>query len=263
MEMTFFEGQFWTALLQIIGINIVLSGDNAVVIALAARNLPVKQRRWAVIGGTLGAVVMRIGFTVIVVYLMTIPYLKLVGSALLCWIAIKLLVPEGGDGEGEGKIKAGSSIGSAITTIMVADAVMSLDNVIGIAAAAKDSLTLVILGLAISIPIVVFGSTLMLKLLDRYPILVVGGGALLGWVAGDIAVADPAIEVWLAPYQPIVHYLAAALGAVVVVLVGTWLARRKEARQKKVEIVASEHHGASGSQTPRVGEPHAKHSRSG
>ncbi|MSP80762.1 MAG: TerC family protein [Rhodospirillales bacterium] len=243
--MTFFEGQFWTALLQIIGINIVLSGDNAVVIALAARNLPAKQRRWAVIGGTVGAVVMRIGFTVIVVYLMTIPYLKLVGSALLFWIAIKLLVPEGGGGEG--KVKAGSSIGSAITTIIIADAVMSLDNVIGIAAAAKDSLTLVILGLAISIPIVVFGSTLMLKLLDRYPILVVGGGALLGWVAGDIAAADPAIEAWIEPYQPIVHYLAAAGGAGIVVLAGTWLARRKEARQKKVDIVASEHHGVSGS----------------
>lgn len=249
MEMGFFEAQFWAALLQIIGINIVLSGDNAVVIALAARNLPVKQRRWAVIGGTVGAVVMRIGFTVVVVYLMTIPYLKLVGSALLFWIAVKLLVPEGGEGDGvgEGKVKAGSTIWSAIVTIMIADAVMSLDNVIGIAAAAKDSLLLVVLGLAISIPIVVFGSTLMLKLLDRYPILVIGGGALLGWIAGDIAVADPAIENWIAPYQPIVHYLAAAGGAVFVVLAGTWLARRKEARQKKVEIVASEHHGASGS----------------
>jgi YjbE family integral membrane protein len=241
------EAEFWVALLQIIGINILLSGDNAVVIALAARNLPAKQQRIAVIGGTLGAVLMRIAFTAVVVYLMTIPYLKLVGSVLLFWIAIKLLVPEEGDGEGEGKFKAGATIWGAIVTIMIADAVMSLDNVIGIAAAAKDSMTLIVIGLAISIPIVVYGSTLMIKLLDRYPILVTGGGALLGWIAGDIAVTDPAVESFFAPYQPLIHHVIAIGGAVLVVLAGTWLARRKEARQKKVEIVASEHHGASGS----------------
>ncbi len=241
------DAEFWVALLQIIGINILLSGDNAVVIALAARNLPAKQQRIAVIGGTLGAVVMRIAFTAVVVYLMTIPYLKLIGSALLFWIAVKLLIPEEGDGAGEGKVKAGTSIGGAITTIMIADAVMSLDNVIGIAAAAKDSMTLIVIGLAISIPLVVYGSTLMIKLLDRYPILVTGGGALLGWIAGDIAVTDPAVESFFAPYEPMIHYVIAIGGAVLVVLVGTWLARRKEARQRKVEIVASEHHGASGS----------------
>jgi YjbE family integral membrane protein len=245
--MTFTDAEFWVALLQIIGINILLSGDNAVVIALAARNLPAKQQRIAVVGGTLGAVLMRIAFTAAVVYLMTIPYLKLFGSVLLFWIAVKLLVPEEGDSEGEGKVKAGSTMWGAIGTIMIADAVMSLDNVIGIAAAAKDSMMLIVIGLSISIPLVVYGSALMIKLLDRYPILVIGGGALLGWVAGDIAVTDPAIESYLAPYQPMIHYAIGIGGAILVVLAGTWLARRKEARQKKVEVVASEHHGAPGS----------------
>ncbi|MEK7820472.1 MAG: TerC family protein [Pseudomonadota bacterium] len=241
------DAQFWIALLQIIGINILLSGDNAIVIALAARNLPAKQQRIAVIGGTLGAVVMRIGFTVVVVYLMSIPYLKLVGSLLLFWIAVKLLIPEEGDGSEEGKFKAGSTITAAITTIMIADAVMSLDNVIGIAAAAKDDMTLIIIGLAISIPLVVYGSTIILKLMDRYPILITGGGALLGWVAGDIAVTDPVIEPYLASYPPVIHYAIAVGGAVFVVALGTWFARRKKAGPKKVETVASEHHGASGS----------------
>jgi YjbE family integral membrane protein len=242
--MAFTGAEFWLALLQIIGINILLSGDNAVVIALAARNLPAKQQRVAVIGGTLGAVLMRIAFTAVVVYLMTIPYLKIVGSALLFWIAIKLLVPEEGDGEGEGKIKAGATMWGAIGTIMVADAVMSLDNVIGIAAAAKDSMTLIVIGLAVSIPLVVYGSALMIKLLDRYPILVTGGGALLGWVAGDIAVTDPAIEHYLEPHQPMIHYIIAVAGAVFVVAVGKLLARRRDHR-RKIETVASEHHGAS------------------
>lgn len=241
------DAQFWLALLQIIGINILLSGDNAVVIALAARNLPAKQQRIAVIGGTLGAVVMRIGFTVVVVYLMSIPYLKLVGSLLLFWIAVKLLIPEEGNGGEEGKFKAGSTITAAITTIMIADAVMSLDNVIGIAAAAKNDMALIVIGLAISIPLVVYGSTIVLKLMDRYPILITGGGALLGWVAGDIAVTDPAVEPYLASYPPVIHYAIAIAGAVFVVALGVWLARRKKAGPKKVETVVSEHHGVSGS----------------
>ena len=132
-------------------------------------------------------------------------------------------------------------------TITIADAVMSLDNVIGIAAAAKNDMTLIIIGLAISIPLVVYGSTLILKLIDRYPLLVVAGGALLGWVAGDIAVTDQAIEGYLAPYQPLIHYAIGVGGAVFVVALGTWLARRKKAAHQKSETVVSERHGATGS----------------
>lgn len=237
--MSITDVQFWIALLQIIGIDILLSGDNAVVIALAARNLPPRERKLAVVLGTGGAVVMRIVFATIIVYLLQIPYLKLVGAVLLFWIAIKLLVPEEGGTEGkEGKIKAGPTLLAAMGTIMLADAVMSLDNVIGIAAAAKGSVLLLVIGLAISIPLVVYGSTLMLKLLDRYPWLVMLGSGLLGWVAGEIAVGDPFSAKWIATILPnlspaVVHYGAAVIGAVFVLVVGYPIAQRKKARIMK------------------------------
>jgi len=228
------EPQFWIALLQIIGIDILLSGDNAVVIALAARNLPSHQRRWAIIGGTAGAVGLRILFATVIVFLMKIPYLQLIGAVLLFWIAVKLLMPEHEGEDEHGNIKAGTTLRGAITTIIMADAVMSLDNVIGIAAAAKGSVELLIIGLLISIPLVVYGSTLVLKLLDRYPLLITAGGALLGWIAGDIAVRDPGIIKWTEPYMPYAHYISAAGCAVLAVAIGHLIARHQAKRRARV-----------------------------
>ena len=186
--------QFWASLMAIIGVKIVLSGDNAVVIALAARSLPPKQQKAAIFWGSSAAIVMRIILTIVAVELLRLPYLKLVGAALLLYIAIQLLLPED---EGDDGGPATGNLLSAIRTILVADLVMSLDNVIGVAAAAKGSLLLLILGLAISIPLVIFGSTLLVKVMERYPIIITLGAALLGWVAGDMAVTDPAVKGWV------------------------------------------------------------------
>lgn len=226
---------FWIGLLKIIGVNIVLSGDNAVVIALAARSLPAKQQKQAVIWGSGAAIVMRVLLTLFAVALLTLPWLKIIGSLLLFWIGVKLLVPEDGDDE----IEASDQLLSAIKTILVADLVMSLDNVIAVAAAAGGSVVLLILGLAISIPLVIFGATLLLKLMERFPIIITIGGALIGWVAGEMLVADQALQGWLSGLG--VHYvndrpmlgrwslelLAGAIGVVTVVAVGTLIARRK------------------------------------
>ncbi len=226
---------FWIGLLKIIGVNIILSGDNAVVIALAARSLPAKQQKQAVIWGSGAAVVMRIILTVFAVALLTLPWLKLVGSLLLFWIGIKLLIPE----EEDANIDASDNLIAAIKTILIADLVMSLDNVIAVAAAAGGSLTLLILGLAISIPLVVFGSTLLLHLMERWPVIITIGGGLLGFVAGEMLVADPALRDWLTGMG--VHFdgdkpkvgglslelIVGAVGAVIVIAAGTLLARRK------------------------------------
>src|SRR6188768_1518856 len=158
---------FWIGLLKIIGVNIILSGDNAVVIALAARSLPQKQQKQAVFWGAGAAIVLRVVLTLFAVALLTLPWLKLIGSLLLFWIGIKLLVPEDGDDE----IEASDKLLSAIKTILIADLVMSLDNVIAVAAAAGGSVILLVLGLAISIPLVIFGATLLVKLMDRFPII--------------------------------------------------------------------------------------------
>jgi len=227
--MSFTSPEFWIALLQIIGVNIVLSGDNAVVIALAARSLPAAQQKKAVAWGSGAAVVMRIVLTIVAVELLRLPYLKLVGAALLLWIAVQLLLPED---EGEGHAQASSNLMSAIKTILLADLVMSLDNVIAVAAAAKGSVTLLIIGLAISIPLVVFASTLLLTLMSRFPIIITIGAALLGWVAGEMAIGDPAVMEWVNEQAAYLHYLAPALGAIGVVLVGRALARRKEAEPR-------------------------------
>ncbi|TAK85471.1 MAG: TerC family protein [Betaproteobacteria bacterium] len=226
---------FWIGLLKIIGVNIVLSGDNAVVIALAARSLPAKQQKQAVIWGSGAAIVMRVLLTLFAVALLTLPWLKIIGSLLLFWIGVKLLVPEDGDDE----IEASDQLLSAIKTILVADLVMSLDNVIAVAAAAGGSVVLLILGLAISIPLVIFGATLLLKLMERFPIIITIGGALIGWVAGEMLVADQALQGWLsglgvdyANDKPMLgrwslELLAGAIGVVTVVAVGTLMARRK------------------------------------
>lgn len=184
------EPSFFLQIIQIVWINILLSGDNAVVIALACRSLPARERKWGVILGAGAAVFMRIIFTVMVMSLMQVPYLKLVGGLLLLWIAVKLLIDE----TDEADIRASSTIWNAVRTIAVADMVMSLDNVVAIAAAAKGSIPLIIFGLLISVPLIVFGATLIITILQRFPVLVWAGAALLGWVAGGLIVSDPSMQ---------------------------------------------------------------------
>jgi YjbE family integral membrane protein len=214
--------EFWIALSQIILINIVLSGDNAVVIAMASRSLPPHQQRQAILFGSVGAIVLRIVLTFFAVYLLGLPYLKLAGAALLLWIGIGLL--KGGDGEED--LEGHSNLAAAVRTIVMADLVMSLDNVIGVAAAAKGNVPLLVVGLVISIPLIIFGSAIILKLMTRFPVIITLGAALLGWVAGEMAVSDPAIAGWTAQHHAL-HTLVPALGAVLVVLVGKYLMSRQ------------------------------------
>ena len=198
----------------------------------------------AVAWGSGAAVVMRIVLTIVAVELLRLPFLKLVGAALLLWIAVQLLLPE--DEGGDGHTAGSASLMSAIKTILLADLVMSLDNVIAVAAAAKGSTALLILGLGISIPLVVFASTLLLTLMGRFPIIITIGAALLGWVAGEMAISDPAVKSWIDANAAFLHYLAPGLGAVGVVLFGTLLARRAEARQAAALPVAASAHVAKG-----------------
>ena len=224
---------FWVALSQIILINIVLSGDNAVVIALASRSLPPAQQKQAILFGSMGAIVLRIVLTFFAVYLLTLPYLKLVGAALLLWIGVGLL--KGDDGEED--LEGHSSLAAAIKTIVVADLVMSLDNVIGVAAAAKGNVPLLVFGLVISIPLIIFDSTLILKLMGRFPIIITLGAALLGWVAGEMAMSDPAIATWSAN-QHALHTLVPAIGALGVVTLGKWLMGRQQLQTAAAEGAA-------------------------
>ena len=217
--------EFWLGLMKIIWINIILSGDNAVVIALAARSLPPEQQKKAVFYGSAAAVVLRIILTVVAVKLLALPYLQIVGGALLLWIGFQLL---GDEDEGGGESKEHGSLMAAIRTILIADLVMSLDNVIAVAAAAKGSMVLLILGLAISIPLVIFGSTLMIKLMERFPIIVTVGAALIGWVGGETIAGDVVFKDVVSA-MPWLHYAAAAAGAVFVVLVGKALQKRAHA----------------------------------
>lgn len=225
---------FWVAAGQIIGINIILSGDNAVVIALACRMLPPKERLWGMVLGAGVAVLLRIGFTLVVAQAMGYPFLKLTGGVLLIWVAVKLVVPE--EDHGEGKVAAADNLWRAVRIVAIADIVMSLDNVIAIAAAAETAgirvdpahaeqikAALIVFGLVTSIPLIVAGSALLMSLLDRFPILVWAGAALLGWVAGDIMAKDPALARILTPDQMhTLHFWAAATGAAFVVLMGYW-----------------------------------------
>ena len=221
---------FWIGLLEIVWINIILSGDNAVVIALAARSLPPEQQRKAVLIGSGAAVVLRIVLTIVAAKLLALPYLQIIGGLLLLWIGYQLL-SEGEEEEGESKEYG--TLGAAVRTILLADLVMSLDNVIAVAASAQGNMVLLILGLAISIPLVIFGSTLMIKLMERFPIIVLLGAALIGWVGGETIVNDVSMRGVLAA-NPWLHYVAAAIGAAFVVAVGKSLqaraARRHAAR---------------------------------
>jgi YjbE family integral membrane protein len=229
---------FWIAVGQIIMIDILLGGDNAVVIALACRKLPPKLRTQGILWGTAGAIALRVILIFFALTLLAIPFLKLVGAALLLWIGIKLLLPE--DDDAHGDIQASDKLWAAVKTVIVADLVMSVDNVIAIAGAAQASgheghqMPLVIFGLLVSIPIIVWGSQLVIKLMDRFPMIITLGGMLLGWIAGTMAVSDPAVanpEGWTwvpkLPQTDAVRYAAGLAGALLVLAWGRLAARRR------------------------------------
>ena len=235
---------FWIALGQIIIIDILLGGDNAVVIALACRKLPPEQRKKGIIYGTMGAIVLRIILIAFAMVLLQLPFLKVIGAILLVWIGIKLIAP---DEESHDGIEGSDKLFAAIKTIIVADLVMSVDNVIAIAGAAQSSgehqFLLIVLGLLISIPIIVWGSQLVIKLMDRYPMIIVAGGMLLGWIAGGMFVTDPVFvhpEKWLwmpklgtidEKMLPVIsstlYWTAHIGGALLVLALGKWAASRK------------------------------------
>ena len=214
---------FWSAFGSIVLANIVLSGDNAVVIAMAARTLKPEQRVKAIFWGSAAAIVMRIVLTIVAIQLLTLPYLKIIGAVLLVYIGVDLLKGEN-DGDAGGKEINGMM--AAIRTILIADLVMSLDNVLAVAAAAKGNLPLLILGLLISIPLIIFGATLLTKVMERFPVIITVGAALLGFLAGEMLVTDPAISSYFGVASDITEWIAGAIGAVLVVGLGSWLSRR-------------------------------------
>ncbi len=230
---------FWLAVAQIIMIDILLGGDNAVVIALACRKLPPAQRRLGILWGTAGAIVLRIVLIFFALTLLQVPYLKIVGAALLLWIGIKLLMPE--DDDAHNNIQGSDRLWAAVKTVIVADFVMSLDNVIAIAGAAESAgdgneMVLVVLGLLISVPIIVWGSQLVIKLMDRFPAVITAGAMLLGWIAGSMIVGDPALTEWMPVDKKAgqadqisswVGYSAGVVGALLVLLVGRGLKARQ------------------------------------
>ncbi|MEJ8800000.1 TerC family protein [Trinickia caryophylli] len=229
----FFATLHWGAVLQIVVIDILLGGDNAVVIALACRKLPPAQRMQGVLWGTVGAIVLRVALIAFAVVLLDVPLLKFAGGLLLLWIGVRLLAPAHDAHE---NIKPADKLIAAIKTIIIADAVMSLDNVIAIAGAAEAAdpqhrVALVIFGLVVSIPLIVWGSTLVLKLLDRFPIIVAAGAALLGWIAGGLIINDPAGDRWPLLDTPVAEYGAHIAGAVLVVALGYLLKRRTLRRE--------------------------------
>ena len=237
----FASPEFWLALGKIIWVNILLSGDNAVVIALAARSLPPQQQKQAIMIGSGAAIAMRIVLTLVAAQLLLLPYLKLVGALLLLYIGVTLLLPE--DDSDDGGSGATSSMATAVRTILIADLVMSLDNVIAVAAAANGNVPLLIIGLATSIPLVIFGSTLLLKVIERYPAIVWAGAALLGFIAGEISVTDPAVAEWFAEQEAVwglgghrLQLLAGAIGAALVLGVGKALLSRRAALSNSTPV---------------------------
>ena len=291
------EGAFWAALFQIMLVNLVLSGDNAVVIALACRNLPVQYRQPAILAGSGGAIVLRIIFCVIVAWLLQIPYLKIAGALLLFWIGVKLITEDDGEGDDDG-VAAKSNLWGAIQTIIIADAVMSLDNAIAIAAAAEQAAkgdsfkawTLIIIGLLITIPIIIFGSQLIMKIMQRYPIVILIGGALLGFVAGEMLVTDKALlgddrrvgdlrhwfeaqaagllkpsaqagtDAYAKWMSGTLHYFelgCGLLGAILTIILGRWILARA-AKRKAIDLAA---HGPAVDLAADGARPHAGHER--
>ncbi len=215
--------QFWFAALQIIYINILLSGDNAVVIALACRGLPPKQRRWGVIWGAAGAVVLRVVLTVFAVKLLELPWLRAVGGVLLLWIGIKLIAEDGDDDK---TVQASERLWSAVRTVIIADLVMSVDNVLGVAAAARGSVPLLVFGLVVSIPLVIAGSQIILKLIERFPFIILAGGGLLGWIAGSLLVEDAALLPWIHANAGWLEWAGPVAGVLFVVGAAEFLKRR-------------------------------------
>jgi YjbE family integral membrane protein len=232
--MTLDEPGFWLAVVQIIWIDILLSGDNAVVIALACRKLPPSQRMWGIVLGTLVAITLRVAFTGIVTQLMTVPYVKLMGGALLFWIAVKLL---GGEENGRtGEIEAVDNLWHAIRIVAIADVVMSLDNIIAVAAVARGSYALLMFGLAVSIPLIMAGAALVIALLERFPVIVWAGAALLGWIAGEIIASDPLFAEQLDPATAHgVQLAVATAGALLVLFIG--MLRRRWTRRSAPDRV--------------------------
>ena len=228
----FSDSQVWVDVLKIIAIDLLLSGDNAVVIALACRNLPEEQRKKGVLFGMAGAVVLRILLTFFAVGLLSIPYVKLLGAALLVWIGVKLILPE--EEHDDGNVKADTRLVGAVRTIIVADFVMSLDNVLGVAAAAKGNAMLLVLGLLISIPLIGWSSQLVLKLIDRFPFFIHAGGALLGYVAGEMLLSEP---VALPLAESAFRWLIPLGTAVLVLATGRYLALRRPAERTAVDLV--------------------------
>ncbi|OIR11535.1 integral membrane protein TerC family protein [mine drainage metagenome] len=226
--------QFWVDVFKIIVIDLLLSGDNAVVIALACRNLPPDQRKKGIAYGVAGAILLRVVLTFFAVSLLSLPYLKLVGALLLIWIGIKLILPE--EEHGEGNVKADTHLWGAVKTIIIADFVMSLDNVLGVAAAAHGNAMLLVFGLLVSIPLIAWSSQLVLKLIDRFPFIIYAGGALLGYVAGEMLVGEALFKPLLET-QHALHWLVPGACAVLVLAVGKWLALRMAAEARAVDLV--------------------------
>lgn len=226
--MPIFDPVLWTALAKIIGVNVVLSGDNAMVIALAARSLAPREQKLAIFWGSGAAIFLRIVLTLFAVALLALPWLKLIGAVLLVWIGVKLLLP----GDGGPEVHAGENVWAAIRTILVADLVMSTDNVIAVAAAAGGDWILMAIGLAISIPLVIFGATLLLGLMERWPVIITAGAVLLGFVAGEMAWEDPAIASFATTFPDITHYGVALACAALVVGLGRMLAASGDSRSR-------------------------------
>lgn len=215
----------WSAFGSIMLANIILSGDNAVVIAMAARSLKPEQRGKAIFWGSAAAIVMRIILTIVAIQLLTLPYLKMIGAILLVYIGVDLL-SGGGDDDSHGK-EIGT-MGAAIRTILIADLVMSLDNVLAVAAAAKGNMPLLVVGLLISIPLIIFGSTLLMKVMERFPIIITLGAALLGFLAGEMLLTDPAFVGWFGKMGEQTIMFAGVIGAAIVVGLGLWMQKRSK-----------------------------------
>lgn len=235
------EGGFWLSVAQIIAIDVLLGGDNAVVIALACRRLPPHQRNRGIFWGVVGAIGLRIALIYFALYLLALPFLKIVGGLLLMWIGVKLLLPEAQDEHG--RIEGGTTLFAAVRTVVIADAVMSLDNVIAVAAAAKGDLALVIFGILVSIPLIVWGSKFVLRLMDRFPLVIVLGGALLGWIAGGMLVSDVVAHDWIANRLPHATLAAGLAGAALVVVLGRWLSASMAARSAPLREIPLDAHG--------------------
>jgi YjbE family integral membrane protein len=219
----------WLALLQICIINIVLSGDNAVVIALACRSLPPKQAKTAFMIGAVGIIVLRVGLTAVASLLLDIPFVSIVGSVLLVWIAVKLFASDEDDQDLEG----GSHFWEAVRIIIIADIVMSLDNVLGVAAVAKGHTWMLILGMVITVPLILFGSALIMRLMDRFPLVIPLGAALLGYVAGEMLIGDPAISSYIATNIPMANFIFPLAGAALVFAIGKFLERRNQSSRSE------------------------------